>query len=507
MSSSLVAFDTNKIKSYVFGTGTLKEIRGASALLDRLNQEDMVELAGGVGNTIYANGGGGLFKVDGGDAEAKLVIEQVKRVYRQKTKSGASITGVSVPLPAQTKNIEQELKLIRYRLRLAKDQSNAKIYPVTHPLFRFCDSCGTCYAQTPEQGDMLCESCCQKREEDRKVKNDIGEWAYAPAPKPANPNRLWGKLLQNLRQQNIHLLGRDRPEDFDQIGEQSRPKGYMGLIYADGDGMGKIIEGITSDEEMTRFADAVNDSIYEATGEAIGKYLEPESGSTWPFDVLLLGGDDLVIVTRAQSAIEVALHVVERFPELTKQKWGNRLNLSASVVITHVKYPIGSLVKLAESGLKFAKRQAAKQKLQGETIEGGLLNFLVVSSANQLDFGEHYKQTLRQEEQESILYRTQRPYTAQEMHDLLAQIRMLREKGVPRGKLEQLRMALFKSRKQGTLDAMMAALRLSNRTHVEALLELVGHQTQQKLNLPWIEKGKNWVTPVLDITELFDFVR
>lgn len=501
MSKSLVAFDTDQIKSYVFGTSTLKEIRGASALLDRLNREDMVRLAGGEENKIYANGGGGLFLVE--TAKAKSVIEAVEQVYRE---NWASVTGVSVELP-EGEVIQEQLKLIRYRLRLAKDQSSAKLYPLTHPLLRFCDSCGSRYAQIAKQGQMLCESCYGKREEDEQVKDQIWEWATAPLN--ASRNRLWGRLIIELWRHNVRLLGLPRPEDFNEIGKLSTPKGYMGLIYADGDGMGKEIETITSREKMRQFAEAVDDSIYQATGEAIGKYLEPDRGELWPFDVLLLGGDDVVMVTRAESAIEVALHLVKRFPVLTGRRLGRdkALSLSACVVISHVKYPIGSLLDLAQSGLKFAKQQGARRRLNGETLEGGLLNFLVVSSADHLDFKEHYKHTLKQEDKDSILYRTQRPYTASEMDKLLGQIRMLREKGVPHGKLEQLRAALFKTRKQGILDAMLAILRLHNPMHINALLELVGHESKQKLYLPWMEKGHDWVSPILDITELFDFVR
>ena len=39
----LVSFDTDRIKEYIFATGRLREIRGASAILDELNRLDMVE--------------------------------------------------------------------------------------------------------------------------------------------------------------------------------------------------------------------------------------------------------------------------------------------------------------------------------------------------------------------------------------------------------------------------------------------------------------------------------
>ena len=499
MTKSLVAFDTNKIKGYVFGTATLKEIRGASALLDKLNRQEMPRLVGE--EKIYANGGAGLFVVETSQADA--AIQSVQQTYHQKTYS-ASIAGASVELSnSDYDDIQAELSLIRHRLRAQKDSPTAHILPLTHSLLRFCDSCGVLYAKVVEDEQMLCQSCHTKCQEDKSVKEEIEQWTSSS--QQPDSNRLWGRLVSDLGAHDYPTVGCQRPEDFDTLGNLSSPSGYMGLIYADGDGMGRTIEQIKNLAEMKQFAEAVDNSVYQATREAISRHLQPEQGDVWPFDVLLLGGDDLVMVTRAQSAIEVALHVVERFPTLTEEHWGSPLSLSASVVLAHTHYPIGSLLDLAESGLKFAKREAARRCLHGEALNGGMINFLVVSSANHLDFKQCYNQTLKHVEGETTLYRTQRPYTVQEMKDLLSKIK--RVGGVPRGKLEQLRAAAFKSRQQGTLDAMMATLRLRNEDQRRALLELVGETVDLQIHLPWIKRDGDWVTPVLDIVELFDFVR
>lgn len=45
MSKTLVALDTDHIKRYVFATNKLKEIRGASSILDHLNRILMKEVA------------------------------------------------------------------------------------------------------------------------------------------------------------------------------------------------------------------------------------------------------------------------------------------------------------------------------------------------------------------------------------------------------------------------------------------------------------------------------
>ena len=506
MSKSLLAFDTNRIKEYVFATGKLQEIRGGSGILDRLNRVEMPRLLGiSADDQIYANGGGGLFVVE--TSKAEDAIQRVQKAYHQATQA-VSITGVSATLPElYDGDVSPTLDLIRCRLRAAKDGHTAPTLPLTHPLLRFCDACGAQYTETTNDGERICLSCLKKRQESDQIKDDIERWANGEMrPDPVSPY-LWERLIARLAEAGYPVTGSGWPKDFEALGKQSSPKNYMGLIYADGDGMGREIEQIKSLAKMTQFANAVDGAVYEAVTEAISKYLNPGGSSMWPFDILLLGGDDLVMVARAQSAIDVARHVVERFPEITQKTWGERLKLSASVVLTHVNYPIGALLRLAESGLKFAKRGAAKRRLAGEKLDGGLLNFLVVSSANHLDFGEYYKQELKLEEEggNSVVYRTQRPYTAGEMTDLVAQVRKVKSK-VPQTKLEQLRAAVFQSRKQGTIDAMMAVLRLHNDKQRKALLELVSTDPHKQIYLPWIQQGSDWSTPVLDIVELLDFV-
>jgi hypothetical protein len=513
MSKSLVAFDTDQIKDYVFGTATLKEIRGASALLDQLNREEMRRIVGVPGeDVIYANGGAGLFVVE--EDRAEDIIQAVQRVYREETIT-ASITGESVPLPQGRDVALDELKLIRSRLRAAKDGKSAPMLPLTHSLLHFCDSCGTQYATETEDGIRLCQSCAIKRYKDRQLKKEIDQWTVSQAdPDPDSP-RLWERLIGQLKQDGYPVQGHGRPDDFNDLGDTSHPRGYMALIYADGDGMGKHIDQITGLDEMKAFSNAVDQSVYQAVQEAIKEHLEPDNGQPWPFDILLLGGDDLVMVTRAQSAMDVANYIVRRFPELTEKEYGQRLALSASVVLAHVNFPIGPLMELAESGLKFAKREAARRRQVDETSDEGLINFLVVSSANHLDFKAYYKQTLKQKgkaeeyyQEAETIYRTRRPYTADECETLLKQIRKLRRIGIPRTKLEQLRAAVFKSRKQATIDAMMAILRLRKKEHREELFELVGSETREKLRIPWVKEDEGeWTTPILDVVELFDFVR
>ena len=84
---SLVSLDTDKIHGYVFDTNRLQEIRGASSILDTLNRRTMSEIAkkGYGGQKVFANGGAGLFLIEGDEARAEEYGQRIQREYRENT--------------------------------------------------------------------------------------------------------------------------------------------------------------------------------------------------------------------------------------------------------------------------------------------------------------------------------------------------------------------------------------------------------------------------------------
>lgn len=133
MERSLIAFDTDRIKNYVFTTGILKEIRGASAILDELNRITMPKVIYNIDPSckeIYANanGGSGLFEVESSRAqECILAIEKkyIEKKYLKETKSGF-ITGVHLPCSGC---FNSDFETLSLKLRLAKNNKLYKFYP------------------------------------------------------------------------------------------------------------------------------------------------------------------------------------------------------------------------------------------------------------------------------------------------------------------------------------------------------------------------------------------
>lgn len=525
MPKSLLAFDTDRIKSYVFATVKLKEIRGASAILDELNRVAMVDTVEKMeGHKIYANGGSGLFILDSNRAEeARAAVE---KLYRQETGT-ASITGASVELPSNYKdgdNIQPYFQTLGYRLRAAKDSKPGSAALVTHPYLRFCDSCGTEYAEEEytESGEtvLLCTSCVRKRAEDSAIKEAIHRIIKdVVANRPVSKIGLWPTLIPGLAEQNYkYLEGYDRPDDFETLAKISTPRNYIGLIYADGDSMGRELEKLRSETDFRDFSDTVDSGIYQAVATAVTKHLQPAGNQKfWPFDILMLGGDDLVMVTPADKVLDVGLTIMEQFSNVTGGK-----RLSVGIAIAHANYPFGQLRALAENTLKFAKKEGAKRRQAGQQWKGGLLNFVVVSSANHLEFGEYYNADLTgyadvsdaQGNKPANLFRTLRPYNATNFRKLLDIARSEPISKMPRGKLQQLRQSLFKSKNQAMIDGLTILFHWHSEKQREAIQKIVyeefNNQPEHGPMFPWYQVGPKsepqFYTPLLDLIEIFNFV-
>ena len=116
------------------------------------------------------------------------------------------------------------------------------------------------------------------------------------------------------------------------IGDSSSWSGYIGLVYADGNAMGKIIKALDSPATYRQFSRIVDESIREACFTALNQVCESEINNvgealknrkpfeSLPADILLLGGDDLLVALPADRALDFALKVTETFQALTQAK-------------------------------------------------------------------------------------------------------------------------------------------------------------------------------------------
>ncbi len=89
----LVVFGVPSIKKFVFGTDPLKEIRGASALLDDLNRvqtREYLEKTCRVpkDDIIFLGGGAGQFILSGDKKTVENALKNLEKMYSEQTAQG-----------------------------------------------------------------------------------------------------------------------------------------------------------------------------------------------------------------------------------------------------------------------------------------------------------------------------------------------------------------------------------------------------------------------------------
>lgn len=575
MERALVALDTDHIKEYVFRTDRLKEIRGASSLLDYLNRHIMESIAKEFkAQCIYANGGSGLFLISGEGAkkQAEAFGKKVQLAYCEQSGGTSSITYATQPLPNNISEdelmdypLKQELLLLQYRLQQAKNNPPSEIALPSHPFMRPCDACGIEYAQYqgtklgPQEENVIkkseddeeekdddgedeedqhrfyCESCRNKYRQDKKVRGTIKQALLSVRRKKSVSVRdgyLWDRVISLLQQEGYEFpLGKlpRRPKDFNAFRGFPGSKDYLALIYADGNGMGKALMEQDTLRKRKQFANNLDDSVFQAMAIAISRHLKIQNTSgeknLFPFDILLVGGDDIVMVTPAANAADVALTIAQEFESLTKAKdpQGKGYTLSVSVVLAPTKYPFGLLRDLAERALKFAKKYIPLG-------ESGI-NFVIVTGNTSQGFDKVYQslsktRTKDDPDDTPEFYATLRPYNAKQFNLLLNAIRQGHRLGIGRTKLHQLREAILKKNLTTSVNDALAIVRNWQKDQYEYIVKhvytLAGlHQEQARdtdnpstwfprVTFPWfasVTDGKNvYRTTLLDFIELYDFV-
>ena len=546
---SLVLLDTSHIHDYVYETNRLQEIRGASAILDRLNRTTMRDITRRKeydGQKVFANGGAGLFIIEGDGERAEAYGLHIQREYHNKSRGGASVTFAVQELPdgkdAWTGDTRLERNLLRYKLAKNKSEAPACVSLPSHPFLRPCSACGTRYAEgldsserddPASQGNLYCRVCLEKRYIDARIKKGIeriiektgGEKPFA-----------WERVIDGLTDEYRDHIPTDteRPSDFNELRGISGGKDYLALIYADGNGMGQLLDGLKTLTEVQKTAETIDNAIFAAMSAAVSKHLKvvEQEGSTprFPFDMLLMGGDDAMIVTPAPQALDVACTLAKTFHEKTQRHGPNGAGwtLSIGVVFAPVKYPFGLLYDLAAETLRYAKHEGMKRRHPHSNYgEDTFINFMSVTGSTSLSFEKIYKslhkKSMAERGRDVGLYATLRPYTVEELEALLAAIREGRRLGLGRTKLHQVREAVLKMNLTTSVYEGMALLnswRQEQRDFVMQHVYKLGNHFQQthreagrpgtdfpRVTFPWFADGdKAYRTSLLDFTELYDFV-
>jgi len=207
-------------------------------------------------------------------------------------------------------------------------------------------------------------------------------------------------------------------------------KDYLAVIHADGNSIGELSKSFieSTNENFTAnhvlsageqfFRDQmIREAFYYRMRKSVRTALmaalndvyqiEFESEDTYSrFRILMLGGDDLLLVCRAADAFSVIINYAKRIEEQANNN-SIELSIGAGLVIAHKDYPFNQLHGLAESLASRAKQMRMYQ-LKGEKCS--VMDWVVSSESLTADLSSITKRHFSYTVNPSEYYLTLRPY-------------------------------------------------------------------------------------------------
>lgn len=356
-----------KVKEYLLETNKIKEIRGASTILDKINREIIPKEIDRefIKECIVYAGGGNVLLVVSKDTGEK-VSQKIEEIYEDSTvlaqnvaiSKEVSLFDISKVNYKNTiskiENIlnEKQMEKIDYRTNDFKGNldyfgENIKKFLEYKGEEELCSSCNLRLAKyiypNSSKNLKLCLSCLHK--------NIIG-----------NKNTDFYKFKEDYKQyaknNGITIKSVEKINTLEDI--KSDSTNSIGVIYGDGNNMGAVIKNVSNILEMKYFSNKTEDSIFDAVYGAISKNLGSDK-----FEVIALGGDDIFIIVPGENAIGIAKSIGKRFDSVFKnysEDSNENLTMSLGVVIAKYNKPIQYLFDMSMQLLKSAKKKAKKEK-------------------------------------------------------------------------------------------------------------------------------------------------
>jgi len=538
----LVVVETHKVKSFLFASPFMRETRGASLLLDRLNRIKVRDVLKNYSpndyEKIYLGGGSGrvLFR---NERDAEKFKEQVVRLYQGEA-GGARISVEIIKRRAGGNESFPEWMSRGVSESQKRKLSRAEGVPILAG--RWIQPCTSCGSEPAEYSryefgkHLLCKTCAIKREEVNELYDKTKPIRAGALKSESNLTKKYTKkfifstLAHYTEEKGVDLY---LPQDFQDIGDKSRPANYMGFIYADGDRMGQTVKriGTLFQEDKnaklayTAFSEIVDQATREAAVEAVLENVglaQMNAGNDHSFflpaEFIMAGGDDLMLVVPAHQVLDVAADYIEKFKAKTKKMQAQKFNFaphgltaSAGVVIAHAHYPVSDLMSIAADLMKIAKKKAARladrfehSKDSGEIT--GAIDFMVISDSGTEPVKERREAEYSAKMADIDIKLTERPYTAAELRRFIDTVRSLKSDNVPRSKLKALYATLFRSPMQAQFDALRIKERLQKTGDLAQGSTLFDFFQGLRM-FPYRESAPNkWTTPLSEVIEFFDFI-
>ena len=346
--------------------------------------------------------------------------------------------------------------------------------------------------------------------------------------------------------------------DFTQIQEArslreigNASKGFVAYIYADGNNMGGYIQQIQTPQEYKKFSEDIFQATEKSVYKALAQHLKPHQlnnltdpdnekrNGCWihPFEILAIGGDDVMLIVPADRALAIAKTIGEEFENILLQTGGYRLDnnrpsysahryspekaipsecklsMSVGVLITAEDTPIYYAQNLTNQLLKSAKKTGKKLKKDAGYF-GGTIDFLVMKSVTMISSNiESFRDEGLTLDRGAKLKLYAAPYTLHEIGGLLESVKVLKKAEFPKSQLYQIRSFLERGKQTTILNYRYFRTRLKQgKAELKAEFEDAWCKPKNPENsgnlAPWMFDLKEGVYETIwrELVDIYDFI-
>ena len=365
-------FEAKSIQQYLFESGRLRDIIGASELIDALTTKLLddtlaaLNLTKGVDLEFSRRAGGAFYAL----SKDGILLQKLLSLYTLLVQQSAPDLTYDVgfdggetslkAFDAARKKLQMDSAVVRPRL------------PLSSPLTQRYQHTGRAAEKADRRGDVVDAATAVK-----KSYADLSQAGFISRFSPGDAKLGWRDWPRNLEQDETN---KDGAFPFNE--EQRR----IALIHADGNGLGQLLINARAavenrpDQFVSVFQEiskVITEATVHAAKQATHEVLLParEEGKPLPARPVLLGGDDLTILVRADLAMDFLRAFIRAFeaysPAALEQlrKKGveglpPRLTIGAGLVYMSASQPFYLMSHLAESLMSRAKQQAKAFDLQ-----------------------------------------------------------------------------------------------------------------------------------------------
>lgn len=337
-----------KIKKYFLENNKIKDIRGASAILDYLNTEVTLEYLDDKyirECAIYCGGGNVLIIAPAG--QGSQICEDLERLYRDipLTAKNAfeSITCSINKIAANYNEVQRELtdkleerkKVKLYEINPDNDIDGIEI---RGKIFKF--------EGKYHEGGQVCQLCGIR---DGKYEIPSPEGEIATCPSCLRKNRVGkDKAIFYDEFESSEKVKMKRKEEIESINDIADSKGYVALIYADGNNLGNVIKNIKTPFQHMYFSRKLESTTKQSVYSSLYEVMKEDA----VFEAICLGGDDLLIVVPADVSLDITNGIIDKFDKA----FDYQITISAGICIAKSTTPIQNMLTISQDCLKSAKR-------------------------------------------------------------------------------------------------------------------------------------------------------